>query len=225
MKMNKFSYIFNSGKNPKWIYFLRSYLIYFLPKSIAQWRLKSILAKAKKRSDWDYICERVDYYNKLSGHVALPANAMTIGEHTLKNKKSSSVYFFDSYEFLRYFPTHYKWLSEFGDVTWVPKYPSLVKSRPIDGDNANSVVLKLDKVRHFIFVDDRRSFAEKEDKAIIEVGAGVKLGMLASILQKKEIAGFEFASRNSWNYRRSNSYECRSLWKRNERNSNRSYMY
>ena len=66
---------------------------------------------------------------------------------------------------------------------------------------------------------------EKEDKAIIEVGAGVKLGMLASILQKKEIAGFEFASRNSWNYRWSNSYECRSLWKRNERNSNRSNMY
>lgn len=166
MKMNKLSYIFNSGKNPKWIYFLRSYLIYFLPKSIARWRLKLILAKAKKRSDWDYICERVDYYNKLSGHVALPANAMTIGEHTLKNKKSSSVYFFDSYEFLRYFPTHYKWLSEFGDVTWVPKYPSLVKSRPIDNDNANSVILKLDKVRHFIFVDDKRLFVEKEDKAI-----------------------------------------------------------
>lgn len=72
---------------------------------------------------------------------------------------------------------------------------------------------------------DEIEIEEKEDKAIIEVGAGVKLGMLASILQKKEIAGFEFASRNSWNYRWSNSYECRSLWKRNERNSNRSYMY
>ena len=35
---------------------------------------------------------------------------------------------------------------------------------------------------------------EKDDKVIITVGAGVKLGMLASILLKKEIAGFEFAS-------------------------------
>lgn len=164
--MNKLSYIFNSGKNPKWLYFLRSYLIYLSPKSLARRRLKSILAKAQKRSDWNYICERADYYNKLSVPVSLPEDAMTIEEHTLKNHKSSSVYFFDSYEFLRYFPTHYKWLSAFGDVTWIPKYPSLVKSRPIDNDNANSVILKLDKVRHFIFVDDKKPFVEKEDKAI-----------------------------------------------------------
>lgn len=164
--MSKLSYIFNSGKNPKWLYFLRSYLIYLSPKSLARRRLKSILAKAQKRSDWNYICERADYYNKLSIPVSLPEDAMTIEEHTLKNHKSSSVYFFDSYEFLRYFPTHYKWLSAFGDVTWIPKYPSLVKSRPIDNDNANSVILKLDKVRHFIFVDDKKPFVEKEDKAI-----------------------------------------------------------
>lgn len=66
---------------------------------------------------------------------------------------------------------------------------------------------------------------EIEDKEVIKVGAGVKLGMLASILQKNEIAGFEFASRNSRNHRRSYSYECWCIWKRNERNSKRSYMY
>ena len=41
---------------------------------------------------------------------------------------------------------------------------------------------------------------ENKDEIIVSVGAGVKLGMLSSILQKKEIAGFEFASRNSRNY-------------------------
>lgn len=66
---------------------------------------------------------------------------------------------------------------------------------------------------------------ENENEAIISVGAGVKLGMLASILLKKEIAGFEFASRNSRNYRWSYSYECRGIWKRNERNCKRSYVY
>lgn len=35
---------------------------------------------------------------------------------------------------------------------------------------------------------------EKDNKIIITAGAGVKLGMLSSILLKKEIAGFEFAS-------------------------------
>ena len=60
---------------------------------------------------------------------------------------------------------------------------------------------------------------ENEEEVIITVGAGVKLGMLAGILQRKEIAGFEFASRNSRNHRWSNSYECRCVWKRNEGNS------
>jgi len=41
---------------------------------------------------------------------------------------------------------------------------------------------------------------ENKDEIIVSVGAGVKLGMLSSILQKKEITGFEFASRNSRNY-------------------------
>ena len=66
---------------------------------------------------------------------------------------------------------------------------------------------------------------ENKDEVIIKVGAGVKLGMLAAILQRKEITGFEFASRNSRNHRWSNSYECRCLWERNERNSKRNYLY
>lgn len=37
-------------------------------------------------------------------------------------------------------------------------------------------------------------------KAMVTVGAGVKLAKLAMELLKKEIAGFEFASRNSRNY-------------------------
>lgn len=75
----------------------------------------------------------------------------------------------------------------------------LVKDKGIRG-----IVIKLD----FEEID----IQEKENKVILNVGAGVKSGMLANILQKKGIAGFEFASRNSRNYRGSNIYECRSLW-------------
>ena len=39
----------------------------------------------------------------------------------------------------------------FGDLTEIPKIPSIVKSRPISNDNANSVLLNLNKVRHFSF--------------------------------------------------------------------------
>jgi UDP-N-acetylmuramate dehydrogenase len=67
---------------------------------------------------------------------------------------------------------------------------------------------------------------EENSKGVIaKVGAGVKLGMLANILQKQGIAGFEFATRNSWNYRWSNIYECWSLWKGNSRSCKRSNMY
>jgi len=66
---------------------------------------------------------------------------------------------------------------------------------------------------------------ENENEVIVTVGSGVKLAMLASILQKKGIAGFEFASRNSRNHRWSYSNECRCIWKRNERNSKRNNIY
>lgn len=56
-----------------------------------------------------------------------------------------------------------------GDVTTVPDVPSIVKSRPVYGDNANSVLLNLDKVRHFIFLKDDIPFRKKLDKAIFRL--------------------------------------------------------
>ena len=41
-----------------------------------------------------------------------------------------------------------------------------MKSRPLTDDNANSIVMKLDKVRHFIFVDDKKAFTEKKNMVI-----------------------------------------------------------
>lgn len=53
-----------------------------------------------------------------------------------------------------------------GDITHVPDFPTIVKSRPIGDHNANSVILNLDKVRHFIFVNDKKPFAGKKDMLI-----------------------------------------------------------
>ena len=93
--------------------------------------------------------------------------------------------------------------------------------------NGSNVLVKDNGIRGITIKLDFNEIEieEKENEVIISIGAGVKLGMLASILLKKEIAGFEFASRYSRNYRWSYSYECRCLWKRNERNCKRSYMY
>ena len=54
-------------------------------------------------------------------------------------------------------------------MTTVPEVPSIVKSRPIGNDNANSVLLNLDKVRHFIFLRDDIPFREKADRAIFRL--------------------------------------------------------
>ncbi|GHT47733.1 hypothetical protein AGMMS49936_09080 [Endomicrobiia bacterium] len=53
----------------------------------------------------------------------------------------------------------------FGDVTDVT-IAAIVKSRPVSDDNANSVVLNLDKSHHFIFLKDKKSFESKKNKLI-----------------------------------------------------------
>lgn len=80
-----------------------------------------------------------------------------------------TAYFFDTYEFTRWFSDRLLWNTVPGDVTTVPDVPSIVKSRPICGDNANSVLLNLDKVRHFIFLQDDIPFRKKSDKAIFRL--------------------------------------------------------
>ncbi len=56
--------------------------------------------------------------------------------------------------------------STMGDVTFVPKIPSVVKSRPVNCDNTNSVLLKLDSVRHFKFMKDSNSFLSKKNRLV-----------------------------------------------------------
>jgi hypothetical protein len=80
-----------------------------------------------------------------------------------------TAYFFDSYEFTRWFDDRLLWRMIPGDVTTVPPFPAVVKSRPIAGDNAASVLLNLDKARHFVFLRDDIPFREKEDRAIFRL--------------------------------------------------------
>ncbi len=134
-----------------------------IPKCFFQSRLNRRLRGASRRKDYNYICQRVDYYNKLTEGMRLPDKAAHLVEHKMGRQK---VYFFDTYQYTRWFSDSFQWGFCPGDVTYVPEYPSIVKSRPLATDHVNSVVMKLDKVRHFIFVNDRKSFAEKKDAAI-----------------------------------------------------------
>ena len=160
---NRFLYKLCSGKNLKFVYYGVNMLRMLVPKRLFQNKLSRKLVSASLRDDWDYIEQRVNYYNKLSEQIALPSTAPRLVEHKMGRQK---VYFFDTYQYTRWFLDSFQWGFCPGDVTYVPEYPSIVKSRPLTEDNENSVVMKLDKIRHFIFVNDKKTFTEKKDMAI-----------------------------------------------------------
>ena len=158
--MNKLLYTFKSGKNNKALYFFKNYCRLGVPSCFYSGRLSRKIAQIEKRSDKEYIEDRVAYYNKLSAEKTLPAEATSIAEFAIKKQK---VYYFDLYESLRWFKKTLRYFMLPGDIVHIPEYPTFVKSRPVHGDNANSVLLKLNKIRHFIFVDDKIPYEDKKD--------------------------------------------------------------
>jgi len=144
------------SKNAKPPYYIRNILIFLTPSFFYQRKLQKLLANHQNQ---DYVEKRVNYYNKVEHNFTLK-EAKTIEAFKKEKKKT---YFFDLYKYLTYFNKSFKISYLFGDIVHVPKEPSLLKSRPINDTNANSVLLNLDKVRHFIFLNDTVPFEEKQD--------------------------------------------------------------
>lgn len=169
---NKLTYIFTSGKNPKFIYYGINLLRQLIPSVFFEIRRKREIAKLiASRTDMDYIESRVNYYNKLNDPVQLPADAPILADHKMPKKRK--VYFFDTYEYTRWFSKHFHWGYIPGDIITIPDYPSIVKSRPLmtsnqrlTVDNTNSIIMKLDKIRHFVFVKDSNDFHKKKNKVV-----------------------------------------------------------
>lgn len=153
MNIQKLKYKFHSGKNSKPWYYIKEYARLYTPACILIWRGQRLLAKAKKRKDYDYILSRVNYYNKLTENYLhlnkdlWEKKAVKVAEQPMPRQK---VYYLDTLEYARCFNGNNKWNLLPGDITYVEDIPTIVKSRPIHGENQNSVLLKMDKVRHFI---------------------------------------------------------------------------
>lgn len=167
--MGKIAFLLHSGKNRKFPYYFRNYLRYLWPAAFCRRALPSLLAEMASRSDAAYIRQRIDYYNRLVPGARCSDTPRRVGDFRLRGasrRRCKSVYFFDVYEYLRYFPSSFRWEYCPGDVIHVPPFPSIVKSRPLTDDNACSVVMKIDKVRHFVFVRDKIPFEQKQDKLL-----------------------------------------------------------
>jgi hypothetical protein len=141
----------------KLFYFLESLWMLVFPYSIYRSKLKKLLSDPLATSD--EIVKRVSYYNKLESRFKITNEFISIKNFKLGKHKSA--YFFDTLEHIRYFDTSFKFKPLFGDITYIPETPSIVKSRPVNGNNANSVLLNLDKYRHFNFINDSLAYNQK----------------------------------------------------------------
>jgi len=113
--------------------------------------------------DRDAIEARVSYYNKRGSYFPDADTSLTFAQ---LSPKQQSAYYYDLREILRYFPQSLRFQHEFGDVIKVPPRPCIVKSRPIADDNQNAIILKLNRVRHYVFAKDSLEFSEKKDMAV-----------------------------------------------------------
>ncbi len=153
-----------SGRRSKAIFFARGFASLLIPRAFWRTRRKALLSSIGRRPDADEIRARAAYCCRLEPYTAaLPQDAATIGEHRFPRRLHT--YWFDTRATLRYFPECLRWVHVPGDISETPPVPTVVKARPISGDNGNGVLLALNTVRHFVFVHDRMPFHGKLDKA------------------------------------------------------------
>ena len=140
--------------------------------------LKRKLSQLDSRPDKDDILRRANYYCKLTPESVYDKAAWEEKAVELRHQPMTpqKVYYFDAMEIARYFNQSLRWILKSGDVINLFPVPTVVKSRPLGDDNQNSVILKLEKNRHFLFVNDKKPWREKKNVAIFrgDLGTGKK---------------------------------------------------
>lgn len=144
-------------------FYVKNICRYLIPKFVYELLLNNKL-NSIKLYDKNYVLNRVNYYNKLSTSFNLDDTACTFPKFSLNGQPSK--YFYDFREYIVYFKKDNKFRFIFEDIVRIPDIPTFVKSRKISDDNGNSVLLKLDKLRHYRLVEDRLNFDDKLDMAV-----------------------------------------------------------
>ena len=161
----------------KFFYYLINTFSLFIPSTLKHLLLKRELKKID-RFDASYIETRVNYYFQRNKKFEIGPTAINhkglfkrqirkFKENIIQKKrtKKRTTYFFDLYNLLSFFNLNNKVEIKFGDITQGFSNPVIVKSRPIK-DSSNSVVLKLNRIRHFYFLSDQKKFTDKKDIAV-----------------------------------------------------------
>ena len=155
----------------KLIYYVKRFGYNALPSFFFKKKYQA-LKEFEKECVQQELHDRLSYYFKLDQHFEIPRNAVSISN--IKRTKGTD-YYLDLKEFLHYFTRSTRFAYRFGDDISETPYPTIVKARSINGNNSNSVLFKLNKRRHFRWVNDPYSFGEKHNILVWRGGAYKKL--------------------------------------------------
>jgi len=145
----------------RYAYYMRGYLHQLKPYTLCQRETEALLRAIETHPRQAEIEDRAAYYNKLTAPFDA-SDAPRISEID----RARSRYFLDLNEEAKGFGPDRHLAYLFGDIRKVPPTPMVLKSRPIAGDNANSVLLKLNKTRHFSWSEDPLPFRDKKPAAV-----------------------------------------------------------
>jgi hypothetical protein len=176
--MQRLTKLFTNKKTHKTKYYINEFLWSKLTPKTYKLAYKNKAYKSLKNEKIaKQVFDRVNYYNKLTKKIPKPKaklskvknkDSLTIFAKDIFKINCSSTYKYDLNHYLSFFNKNLTISCSMGDVTHVPKEPSIVKSRPIipNDKNKNSIVMNLDKIRHFNFVKDKVPFKDKINKLI-----------------------------------------------------------
>lgn len=165
----------SNAKSRKLFYYLKYIpLVFFFPSIISRFSLKQILKNNNYQNK--YIKSRVKYYLKTTGNFEVSKKSKNSFELLLnqisKNKQNS--HFIDFYLLLKFFNHKNKVDFVYSTKDYIdsavakqnPSYPTFVKSRPINSDNQNSILLKLNQIKLFHFICDSKKFENKKNQVV-----------------------------------------------------------
>lgn len=133
----------------------------WLPHAPFEWK-RNRLFEALRDADLETLLQRANYYCKLEKREAVHQPQF----FARRIDRSKSRYFIDLAQYMTYFDGNLRIDTLYGDVTEVPDRPTILKSRPVEGDNANSVLMNLDRLRHYALFHDPLSWREKKPLAV-----------------------------------------------------------
>lgn len=200
----------HTRKNSHVVFFAKSMLRSLRP---AWWLQKQLCRKLSAFynlpvEEQRYIQQRVDYYCKFRESILLPDDAPSLESFTYRKRESyvhdyvNSTYFYDAYEYIRFFSPELRWAYNPGDVNYMFPVPEITKSRPLlpADENRNNIIINLDKVRHFTWVDDPFTWEEKQCRIIFRGDTGGKPRRIQFIAQWKDHPLCNLVSTSDSNY-------------------------